>query len=118
MVLFLALNRQPFEQSLQLIGDDDAALRARLLARLAVVLYPLSGSRARCEELSTQAVNVARRVGDPSLLAQTLIDWLAAQWYQDNLAAQSSVSGELIEVARRSGDGALTATAHTAAEPF
>lgn len=93
------------------VPDGHAALRARLLARLAMVLYPLADTRPRCEELTTEAVATARRVGDPTLLAQTLVDWLAAQWYQDNLAAQDAVSEELLDVAQRSGDGALTATA-------
>ena len=92
-------------------ADAHAALRARLLARLAMVLYPLADTRPRCEELTAEAVATARRVGDPTLLAQTLVDWLAAQWYQDNLAAQDAVSEELLDVAQRSGDGALTATA-------
>ncbi|HYD49588.1 MAG TPA: hypothetical protein VEB21_14630, partial [Terriglobales bacterium] len=104
--------REYLEQALARIDDSQAALRARLLARLAVVLYPLPDTRPRCEELSTQAVTLARQVGDATLLAQTLVDWLAGQWYQDNLPAQESFSEELLEVARRSGDGALMATAH------
>lgn len=103
--------RDYLEEALQRLGKDQPALRARLLAKLAVVLYPLPETRPRCEELTTQAVSVARAVGDTTLLAQTLVDWLAGRWYQDNLSSQRAVSEELLRTAERSGDGALLATA-------
>ncbi len=104
--------RGHLEGALECLGSEAGPLRARLLARLSVVLYPHAGTRSRCEALSTEAVELARGEGDATLLAQTLVDWLAGQWYLDNLAAQDAVSEELIDVARRSGDGALLATAH------
>jgi DNA-binding winged helix-turn-helix (wHTH) protein/tetratricopeptide (TPR) repeat protein len=100
------------EEALDRLGERNEALRTRLLARLAVVLYPLPGTRARCEQLTAEALANARRSGDPTLLGQTLTDWLAGQWYPDNLQAQQSISDELLGVAERSGDQALRATAH------
>lgn len=100
------------KEALDGLGERHAPLRTRLLARLAVVLYPLPGTRARCEELSSEALANARASGDPILLGQTLNDWLAGQWYPDNLPAQQAISDELLGVAQRSGDQALCATAH------
>lgn len=100
------------EEALERLGDGDARLRTRLLARLAVVLYPQPGTRSRCEALCTEAMARARRIGDPALLGQTLIDWLAAQWYPDNLAAQQLVTEEVMVAAESSGDLGLRAKAH------
>lgn len=100
------------EEALARLGDRDLSLRTRLLARLAVLLYPLNGTRDRCEQLCSEALAGARSVGGDRLLGQTLVDWLAAQWYPDNLAAQLHAGEELMSVAQRSGDRELRATAH------
>src|SRR3972149_6698594 len=49
------------EEALRALGEDESALRARALARLALWLY-FSDSRERVAELSHQAVATARRV--------------------------------------------------------
>jgi tetratricopeptide (TPR) repeat protein len=59
------------EESLAAIGTDDSDLRARLLARLAVELY-YSPDIERRRALSNEAVAIADRVGDASLLLVTL----------------------------------------------
>ena len=67
------------EEALAGLGDDDSALRARLLTRLASALY-YSGATGRCTALSSEAVAMARRIGDPAALASVLIPWgLAVQ---------------------------------------
>jgi DNA-binding CsgD family transcriptional regulator/tetratricopeptide (TPR) repeat protein len=56
-------------------GRDDAA-RARIMARLAVELQSVPGdTRAQREDLSTQAVALARRAGDNETLAYALVSW-------------------------------------------
>ncbi len=99
------------EEALAGIGDTDLRLRTRLLARLAVVLYPLPDSRKRCEQLCEEALANARRIGESRLLGQTLSDLLAGQWYPYNLAAQAEVCEELTSVAGVSGDRELLASA-------
>ena len=51
------------EEALAAVGDADPALRARLLARLAMELS-FSDQRERRAELSSEAVDIAREVGD------------------------------------------------------
>ena len=53
------------EEALEALGDEDSPLRARLLARLALELY-YSGDPERRLALSEQAVDLARRLGDPA----------------------------------------------------
>ena len=55
------------EEALAALGDDDSPLRARLLARLALELY-YSGDPERRLALSEEAVDLARRLGDPRTL--------------------------------------------------
>ncbi|MFI7114856.1 hypothetical protein ACIBK9_51700 [Nonomuraea sp. NPDC050227] len=60
-----------FETALERAGDRDGPQRARLLAGLAQELYDGSGD-PRSDELSAQAVEMARRLGDPHLLMRML----------------------------------------------
>ncbi|GIH79272.1 BTAD domain-containing putative transcriptional regulator [Planobispora longispora] len=60
-----------FEAALDRLPPDDGAERVRLLAGLAQELYDGSDD-PRCDRLSAEAVEAARRLGDPHLLMQTL----------------------------------------------
>jgi len=84
----------------------DDATRARLLGRLARELLadPSAGPRRR--ELTDEAVKLARKSRDPSVLAEVLDARLNALWdpagAEDRLAAAS----EIIDLARAAGDSA------------
>jgi hypothetical protein len=65
----LALLRSVLER----LGDGDSPARARLLSTVATGLY-YSDDQATVDRLSAEAVSVARRLGDPSLLADVLLD--------------------------------------------
>ena len=84
----------------------DDATRARLLGRLARELLADSSAGPRRRELTDEAVKLARKSQDPSVLAEVLDARLNALWdpagAEDRLAAAS----EIIDLARAAGDGA------------
>jgi DNA-binding SARP family transcriptional activator len=94
------------EEAVSLLPARDSALRARLLARLAAGPLVLQGeaSRARRFDLTDEAVEIARRLGDPAVLAWALDGRKVAIWAPDTLEEQWSIMDELRELAERSGD--------------
>ena len=93
------------EEALEGIGDADVALRARLLSGLGFALYFVS--RARSEELTAEAVALARRSRDEGALAASLLARHFAIWEPARLDERIEVASELIEVAERCGDNQL-----------
>ena len=91
------------EDALEQLGPEESGLRARLLARLAAALrdQPDSGPR---EAASREALEIARRLDDPSTLAYALDGRAGAIWSPDRLEERVTVADELIEVAERIGD--------------
>ena len=81
-----------------LAGVAEPVLRSELLARLAVELY-YAPSRDRSEELSSQAVAVARESGDPRAVAAALNARHVALWRPDRLAERLAAAEEMIAVA-------------------
>jgi tetratricopeptide (TPR) repeat protein len=71
------------EEALERIGDEDSAVRARLLARIATALYYKAGTAERRNSLVTEAVDMARRLDDPAVLAYVLINGQLATWGPD-----------------------------------
>jgi DNA-binding SARP family transcriptional activator len=94
------------EEALEGLGDADDALRARLLARLALELY-YSGDPGRRLALSQEAVDLARRLGDPRTLAACLDARHYALWQPENVDERLSVAAELRRVAEETGDPEL-----------
>ncbi|MEA2218919.1 MAG: hypothetical protein QOJ35_1545, partial [Solirubrobacteraceae bacterium] len=74
-------------------GEHDSAVRARLLAQVAVELAVDPDWRRRAR-LSDEAVAIARRVGDPRALARTLNDRYVALWGPRTLAERLSSTRE------------------------
>jgi DNA-binding SARP family transcriptional activator len=91
------------EEALAKLGDEDDALRVRLLSRLAGALRD-EPSRERRGRLSAEAVALARRSGDPVLLGHALAGRGHAIMAPDTLAECLALGSELRDVARRSGD--------------
>jgi DNA-binding SARP family transcriptional activator len=94
--------------------DEDSELRARLLARLAGGPLKVQGdaSRPRRFELSAEAVAMARRLGDPAVLAWTLDGRKVAIWGPDTLEEHWAVIEELRELAESAGDPEQLVDAH------
>jgi class 3 adenylate cyclase/tetratricopeptide (TPR) repeat protein len=90
------------EEALTACGDEPSAQRAQLLASLAMTSYYVS--RERADELSGEAVEMARASGDSHTLATALYARHFAVWEPERLDERLAVATELIEVAGASGD--------------
>jgi len=91
------------EDALNALGDDDSLLRAALLARLATEVY-YAPPRGRADSLSSEAVEITRRIGDDRALASVLDARLGATWGPDNLEERTRLSEEVVELAEQAGD--------------
>jgi tetratricopeptide (TPR) repeat protein len=98
------------ERALEALGDGESALRARVMARLANALA-LSAPERRRPELALQALDLVRRVGDRSELADVLTSSHHATWTPDNLDEQLAKARELGRVAAEVGDAGRVALA-------
>jgi hypothetical protein len=99
------------EEGLAALADEDVELRARLLARLAGALRD-EPSRQRRDALSGEAVELARRTGDPAALAYALDGRAAAIVAPDTVTELLALGSELRQVAERIGDKERVAAAH------
>jgi tetratricopeptide (TPR) repeat protein len=101
------------EEALSLLGDEDSALRARVLARLGGALRDET-SPDRRSALSVEAVAVARRVGDPGALVFALSGHLFAALASDDPNSRLAAADELLEIATGTGnlEGAFEAHDH------
>jgi len=91
------------EEGLHAVGDEDAGLRAQLLARLAGALRD-EPSRARRDAVSAEAVELARCAGEPPTLAYALDGRAIAIIAPDTVAEVIAMARELREIAERIGD--------------
>jgi len=92
------------EEALTALPEDDSALRARLLARLAGGPLRDELLRDRRDDLSREAVEIARRLGDPGALAWALDGRHAAVWWPENLDERLEIASALVRVATEAGD--------------
>jgi class 3 adenylate cyclase len=91
------------EEALRALGEEESALRARALARLAMGLY-FSDSRERMAELSHQAVEMARRLGDPATLAYALRARAFSLAGPENTEARLATATEMARLAEEADD--------------
>jgi hypothetical protein len=99
------------EEALAAVGDTDPALRARLLARLAIELsYAAEGERRA--ELSAEAVEIARGVGDTSGLGFALSARHWSLWGPGNVRERLEAANDLLGLAERSGAERLAMQGH------
>ncbi len=94
------------QEALGALPVEDSPLRARLLARLALELY-YAGDPDRRLALSAAAVELARRLGDPSALATCLDARHYALWRPENVQERLAVASELRRLAEEVGDPEL-----------
>jgi hypothetical protein len=80
--------------------------RARLLARLARELLGDASAAARRRQLATEAVQLARDLGDPKVLAEALDARLGAVWEPERAQERLDTGAEIINLAREAGDQA------------
>ena len=92
------------------MGEGDSPARVRLLARLAPAIRdePLRDRRVR---LAGEALEMARRIGDPATLAYALDGYQPAVEGPDNVTV-TATSEELIALAQRMGNKELEYEGH------
>lgn len=91
------------EEALRSLPDGDGPIRARLMARLAGALRDERAPDQQ-DRLSTQAVEMARRIGDPATLSYALEGRFAATWWPDNAEERLAVATEMLQLARQADD--------------
>jgi tetratricopeptide (TPR) repeat protein len=87
------------EKALRMLDGNDSALRARMTGRLASAL--LFSQRDTAEDLGRRAIAMARRIGDPALLARILTDTWLACWRVGNLDERLRAAAEMEQLAAR-----------------
>jgi tetratricopeptide (TPR) repeat protein len=90
------------EAALAGLGPGESPLRARLLGALARTLY-FAPDPARREAASRDAVALARRVGDPAVLAAVLTDRHFTLWRPGTVVERLALIEETISLALESG---------------
>jgi eukaryotic-like serine/threonine-protein kinase len=100
-----------FEEALAGLDDEEVELRARLLARLAGALRD-EPSRVRRDELTREAVELARRAGSAAALAYALDGRVPAIIAPDTLDECGALAVELCAVAEQIDDGVRLAHGH------
>ncbi len=100
------------EEALEHLPASDGDLRARLLARLAAALY-WSAPAERREPLALEAIDMARRLGDPATLALVLSDAHLATWDPDSPERALPWAGEIATLAAQVGNMELAMLAHS-----
>jgi class 3 adenylate cyclase/tetratricopeptide (TPR) repeat protein len=99
------------EEALGALDTTDSDLRARLLAFLAGELY-WANQRAHMEALSLEAVEMARRLGEPKTLAYTLTVRRYVLWTPDQMQQQIAAAQELGRLAGATGDPEIWFATH------
>jgi class 3 adenylate cyclase/tetratricopeptide (TPR) repeat protein len=93
------------EKALAALGPEDSILRVRLSVRLAA--GPLRDSAAdpeRRRSLGAKALEMARRIGEPSTLAWALLGYIESRHSPDFTSEQVEIARELVQVARQARD--------------
>jgi len=100
------------EESLAAVGEKDSAVRVQLLGGLSQEFY-WRDPQGKAAPLNREAVEIARRLGDPGTLASALArqTFLLAATPED--AEQRLANAEeMLELAERAGDRELAVRAH------
>jgi tetratricopeptide (TPR) repeat protein len=91
-------------EALDALRPEDSMLQAWVLARLSVALSLLADERERLA-LTERAVEVARRVGDPAVLAYALSAHCDALAGPDHVERRLAEAREIVPLAAQAGNG-------------
>jgi tetratricopeptide (TPR) repeat protein len=98
------------EEAMRRIPAEDGAIRARLLAHMSLAQY--HAPKLRRLDLSQEAVEMARRVGDPSALLPALYSrWIALMGF-DEARQRLEVSLELARAGEAAGSKEMALRGH------
>jgi class 3 adenylate cyclase len=103
---------EALETALAEVGTGDTPERARLLKQLSVELS-YSGDYARCRALDDEALETARRLGDPGTVLHVLIRGQAGCWGPETLAQRLEASREAVQLAESVGDPGVACWAYS-----
>jgi class 3 adenylate cyclase len=98
-------------EALGRLPADDTALRARVIAALAVALYWAAPAEARLA-MAEEAIAMARRLDDPATLARVLADAHIATWDPESPERSLPWAEEILELSDRAGEVELALYAH------
>ncbi len=100
------------QESLAAVGDEDSVLRVELLGALGQELY-WRDPQGEAAPLNREAIEIARRLGDPATLASALARQTFLLAATPEAARQRIAnSDELLELADRAGDRELAVRGH------
>jgi tetratricopeptide (TPR) repeat protein len=91
------------EEALAGLGERDSRLKVRVMSRLAGALRD-EFDRARRDKLSREAVDMARRLGEPETLAYALDGRCFAIFWPENPEQRRALAEEWMAVAEQCGD--------------
>jgi DNA-binding CsgD family transcriptional regulator len=97
------------EDALAMLDEGDSPLRARAMSGLARALVSIPQVERRLV-LSEEAVQIARRLGDPATLAAVLFDRHLAIWGSERAEVAGerlAIATEVVDLAEQIGDRAL-----------
>ncbi len=91
------------EEAVQALGQEQPALRARVLARQAVELY-YSDAAERRAELAAEAARLAHHCGDVSTLAYVVSAQHFATWDSPDVVRRLALAEEAVRIAQLAGE--------------
>ena len=103
---------QLIDTALEMLGETDADERVRLLGALSGELYYVPGTEERRDELSAEAVAIARRIGEPAGIAAALDHRSYAIWGPGRAAEQAAAGVEIVTLAREARSHELELRGH------
>ena len=91
-------------RALEALEEEDSTLKARVLGSLARALV-FTGAFEEATVVEKQAVEMARRIGDPATLAATLeARFFSSRWRPEHIAARLASAAELISLSQETGN--------------
>jgi tetratricopeptide (TPR) repeat protein len=91
------------EEALRTLPDEDSIVRARLLARLAEACHADGAADERSVRLARDAVEMARRIGDPAALAAALRSEILTCWNPEKLPGRIAIADDLARLGTELG---------------
>jgi DNA-binding winged helix-turn-helix (wHTH) protein/tetratricopeptide (TPR) repeat protein len=104
--VFDSLLVELLEDAIAAVGSSDSALRAQLLARLAMA-HGWSGAEEPRSRLTLEAIDVATRMGDPGSLAYALTAKHGLLWGPERIAERISLVDQMGTLAAASRNNEL-----------
>ncbi|HXD42933.1 MAG TPA: AAA family ATPase [Ramlibacter sp.] len=93
-------------EALNAVGTGDLPIMARLLSALARALI-FSGEEQQAMKVHEQALSIARRSGDPLIIASTLVATLTARWQHERASERMANAAEAFQLAAAAGNRSL-----------